>query len=87
MIGQGGGQLTLKTALKLINNKTTRSREAGEYLKGVKKIDLAICNYRRELYPDTLGYSDLSENKKLVPLHIRCSESVPWSIKLLFRKT
>lgn len=67
------------------NNKIyTLPWEAGHELHGIKKNDFSICYSCNKIYPETIGYTDLSQNRCFVPLHIRCSQNNPNDRRKLF---
>lgn len=50
---------------------------AGRKLPGVSPSDQSKCRRCQKRSPELLGYSDLAENAKLVPLHLACSKPHP----------
>lgn len=72
-----------KSKLKQIIFSKTKNKnvslpwEAGHDLPGISKSDYSVCHFCDKLFPETLGYTDTSESRSLVPLHYCHSKTHP----------
>ncbi len=66
-----------KIVFKKSKSEESVSWKAGHYIKGVKETDYSRCFKCNRLYPEIVGFTELSRDTR-APLHLACSEPHPY---------